>query len=25
VQEGGYPSPALGRNLARFFDGVAAA
>jgi acetoin utilization deacetylase AcuC-like enzyme len=22
VQEGGYPSPALGRNLARFFDGA---
>jgi acetoin utilization deacetylase AcuC-like enzyme len=24
VQEGGYPSPALGRNLARFFDGALA-
>jgi acetoin utilization deacetylase AcuC-like enzyme len=25
VQEGGYPSPALGRNLARVLDGIAAA
>jgi acetoin utilization deacetylase AcuC-like enzyme len=24
VQEGGYPSPALGHNLARFLDGLAA-
>lgn len=25
VQEGGYPSPTLGRNLTRFFDGMAGA